>query len=242
MKKKFNPTPFSIALSIVALVLAAYATYGTYDMKKNNLDDDVFKASVYDAIDDYIAEKSGQPTKPVDVSLDDDAMKGDANAPVTIVEFTDYQCPYCGRYSKETLPEIVKNYVDTGKVKYVLRDFPLNFHPNAKPAANAAECVREQGGDDMYFEYHDVLFANQETLDLDSLKKFAADFDIDQEEFASCVDDGKYNTEVDEDFAEGAKYGVQGTPTFFINGTYLSGAQPYANFEAAIEEALAEAE
>jgi len=238
MKKKRN-YPFAIVLSVIALVLAAYATFTTVQLKNDGQDDDMFKASVFDAIDDYIAEKSGQPTGPIEVSLDDDAVKGDKNAPVTIVEFSDYECPFCGRYVIETLSQITKNYIETGKVKYVFRDFPLAFHANAKPAANAAECIREQGGDEMYFEYHDVLFSNQKELSIEKLKEYATDFDIDQSKFASCVDEGKYDSEVAADFTEGGKYGVQGTPAFFINGMQFFGAQPYENFEAAIEAALA---
>jgi len=239
MKKKEKP--LAIVLSVIAIVLAAYATITTVQLKNNGQDDDMFKDSVFEAIDDYIAEKNNQaqkPAEPIEVSLDDDAMKGDENAPVTILEFSDYECPYCGRYVSETLPQIVTNYIETGKVKYVYRDFPLGFHANAKPAANAAECIREQGGDEMYFEYHDVLFANQKELGVEKLKEYAAEFDIDQTQFASCVDEGKYDSEVVADFDEGQKYGVQGTPAFFINGMPMFGAQPYAAFEAAIEEAL----
>jgi protein-disulfide isomerase len=241
MKKKDNPIP--IILSVIALALAAYATFNVVEIKNGGASDvsndsEAFKANVFEVIDDYIAEKSGQPTGPVEVSVDDDAVKGDKNAPVTIVEFSDYECPFCGKYFEETLPQITENYIDTGKVKYVFRDFPLNFHAKAKPAANAAECVREQGGDEMYFEYHDVLFNNQDALDVDSLKKHAADFDIDQTEFASCVDENKYSEEIDKDFADGSKYGVRGTPAFFINGVPVSGAQPYENFKAVIEQAL----
>lgn len=237
MRKKEKP--FAIVLSAIAIVLAAYATFTTVQLKNNGQDDEIFKASVFDAIDDYIAEKSGQPTGPVDVSVDDDAMKGDKNAPVTIVEFSEYECPFCGRYVIETFPQIVKNYIETGKVKYVFRDFPLDFHANAKPAANATECIREQGGDEMYYDYHDVLFNNQKELSIEKLKEYAAEFDIDQTKFDSCVDEGKYDSEVAADVAEGAEYGVRGTPAFFINGILIAGAQPYENFETIIEEALA---
>ncbi|MBU0705897.1 DsbA family protein [Patescibacteria group bacterium] len=238
MKNKNNR--LAIILAVLAIILAAYATYATYNLKKENLGAEVFKANVFEAIDAYVAEKSGQPTGPVDVSIDDDPMKGDKNAAVTIVEFTDYQCPFCGRYANETMPEIVKNYVDTGKVRYVLRDFPLGGHPNAGPAANAAECLREQGGDGMYFEYHDILFSHQEDLSVEKLKEFAAGFDVDQTQFATCVDENKYESEIAKDFADGGKYGVRGTPAFFINGIPLSGAQPFENFKAAIEQALSE--
>lgn len=241
MKKKDKP-PITLVLSVVALLLAAFATFSIIDMKSDNPKDEDFKDNVFKIIDDYIAEKSGQPTEPIEVSVGDDAMKGDKNAPVTIVEFSDYECPFCGRYVTETYPQIVKNYIDTGKVNYVFRDFPLDSHASAKPAANAVECIREQGGDTMYFEYHDVLFSNQEELGVDKLKEYAATFAIDQTQFASCIDEGKYNAEVEADFAEGGSYGVRGTPAFFINGMLIAGAQPYEAFETIIEEALAEVE
>ena len=236
MKKKEKP--FALVIAVIALILAVFSTYSVVDAKKDAYDGEAFKASVFSAIDDYVAEKTGQPTGPVDVSIDDDPMKGDKKAPVTIVEFTDYQCPYCGRYARETMPEIVKNYVDTGKVRYVLRDFPLGNHASAGPAANAAECVREQGGDEMYYDYHDILFENQGELSTEKLKEYAADFDIDQAALATCVDELKFKEEINKDFADGNNYGVRGTPAFFINGELLAGAQPYENFEAAIEAAL----
>lgn len=241
MARKNNQIP--VVLSIIALVLSAYAVFTVTDLKKGGAGGagDDFNERVNEAIDAYVAEKSGQAApsnEPVKVSVDDDPVKGDDKAPVTIIEFSDYECPFCGRFFRDTLPQITEKYIDTGKVKYVFRDFPLSFHPNAKPAANAAECVREQGGDEMYFEYHDVLFTNQTALGVDKLKGYAADFDIDQSEFASCVDEGKFNTEVDADFADGQKAGVRGTPGFFVNGIPISGAQPYAVFESAIEDEL----
>ncbi len=237
MKKKEKP--FAIVLSVIAIVLATFATVTTVQLKNDGQNDDTFKASVFEAIEEYIADKSGQPSGPVEVSLDDDAVKGDINAPVTILEFSDYECPFCGRFFTETYPQIIKEYVDTGKVKYVFRDFPLSIHANAATAANAAECVRKQGGDAMYFEYHDVLFVNQSALDADSLKTYAANFSIDQDQFESCVDNIEFMEEVNNDFAEGGEYGVRGTPAFFVNGILLSGAQPFENFKAVIEEQLA---
>ena len=237
MKKKV--TIFPIVLSVIAIVLGAYATFTTYQLKQGGQNDAAFKADVFKAIDEYVAEKSGRPAGPVDVSIDDDPMKGDKKAPVTIVEFTDYQCPFCARYTLETLPQITKDYIDTGKVRYVLRDFPLGMHPDAASAANAAECIRAQGGDDMYFDYHDVLFANQTELSPEKLKAYAADFNVNQNEFSTCVDNNEYAAEIQKDFSDGSQYGVQGTPAFFINGMPFFGAQPYENFKAAIEEALA---
>lgn len=173
----------------------------------------------------------------VSASVDDDAVLGNANAPVTIIEFSDYQCPYCARFWAETLPQIKENYIDTGKVKLVYRDFPLtSIHPMAQPAAEAAECVRKAAGnDDAYFEYHDKLFENQASLSEANLKSWANQMGYN---IGSCLDSGEFSDEVLADMADGSAAGVTGTPGFVINGIPVSGAQPYSVFEQIIEEAL----
>ncbi|MBU0958323.1 MAG: DsbA family protein [Nanoarchaeota archaeon] len=176
------------------------------------------------------------PTPTAQVEIGDDAVKGESDAPVTIIEFSDYECPFCGRFYTETLPQIRARYIDTGKVKYVFRDFPLSFHPNAQKAAEAAECAGEQG---KYFEMHDKLFDNQQALDVNSLKNYASQIDLDMGEFNSCLDSGKMAEEISKDLRDGQAAGVQGTPAFFINGRLVSGAQPFAAFQQAIEAELA---
>ena len=171
------------------------------------------------------------------VSADNDAFLGDKNAKVTIIEFSDYQCPFCKKFWTEALPGIKKDYIDTGKVKLVYRDFPLSsIHPNAEPAAEAVECVREAGkGDAAYFKMHDKIFENQQSLSVDNLKSWAKQlgYNID-----TCLDSGKFKSEVQKDIADGAAAGVQGTPTFFVNGKALVGAQPYSAFKQAIDSEL----
>ena len=194
----------------------------------------------------------------VSASVDDDAVLGDPNAPVTIIEFSDYQCPFCRKFWTETYPQIKSQYVDSGKVKIVFRDFPLtSIHPAAQPAAEAAECVREKGGDESYFEMHDKIFSEQNILDggdpitgpvrdtaqfgTTELKKWAKDigYDID-----SCLDSGKYKSEVQKDLSDGSRAGVQGTPGFIImksdsgKGTLLAGAYPFSAFQQVIESEL----
>ncbi len=169
-------------------------------------------------------------------SVDGDPFKGSKNAPVTIVEFSDFQCPYCARFAQQTLPLIEQNYIKTGKVKLVFKDFPLGFHANAKKASEAANCAGDQ---EKYWEYHDRIFQNQNALDIASLKKYAKDLGLDSSKFDACIDSGKYSAEIDEDVSEGQKNGVTGTPAFFVNGKSLVGAQPYAVFEQAINQALA---
>ena len=180
------------------------------------------------------------PTGIVDVSADDDPVLGEKDAPVTIIEFSDFQCPFCERFYSQTLEQIKTNYIDTGKVKLIYRDFPLDsIHPMAQKAAEAAECADEQG---KYWEYHDKLFQNQEewvTTGISKLKEYAKGLSLDSSKFDKCLDDGKYADEVKKDFQDGAQAGVQGTPSFFINGKQLSGAQPFAAFQQAIDAELA---
>ncbi len=183
------------------------------------------------------------PTAPepsaVKVSIDDDAILGKEDAPVTIIEFTDYQCPFCGRQFTQTYPQLKKDYIDTGKAKYVIRDFPLNsIHPQAQKAAEAAECAGEQK---KYWEMHDKLFENQQSLDVASLKSYAQQLGLNTADFNSCLDSGKMASEVAKDLSDGQSYGVQGTPATFVNGKLISGAQPYSAFQQVIDAALAAA-
>ncbi len=171
----------------------------------------------------------------VEVSIDDDAILGDENAPVTIVEFSDYQCPFCGRFHQETLPQIKSQYIDTGKVRLVYRDFPLSFHPEATPAAIAANCAGEQG---KYYEFHDKIFENQASLGSVSYKQWATELGLDINKWETCLSDPNQAAEIRADFNDGGSYGVQGTPAFFVNGKLVSGAQPFGVFQQLIEAEL----
>ena len=183
-------------------------------------------------------DAGNNPSAKVDVSAEDDAVLGNKNAPVTIIEFSDYECPFCGRHFTQTYPQLKKDYIDTGKVKIVFRDFPLSFHQNAQKAAEAAECAGEQGGDAVYFRMHDKLFQNQDSLSVDNYKKWAKEIGLDSTKFNSCLDSGKMASEISKDMADGSSYGVQGTPAFFINGKLVSGAQPFSAFKQAIDAEL----
>ncbi len=175
---------------------------------------------------------------------DDDFMKGDESATITLIEFTDYQCPFCSRHVEQTLPEIMKNYVDTGKVKYVVRDFPLSFHGNAHKAAEASECAGEQ---DKFWEMHDKLFQAQgEWSNLGDasakFKEYAKALGL-KSSFDSCLDNGDMVAEVDADLAAGSAAGINGTPGFWIvsddgDSKSVSGAYPYATFQAAFDAML----
>lgn len=171
---------------------------------------------------------------------DDDAVLGKKDAKVTLIEFTDYQCPFCGRHFTQTFGQIKKEYVDTGKVKYIVRDFPLSIHPNAPKAAEATECAHAQG---KFWEMHETIFSKQSLWSsapsaTDLFKQYASDLGLDGAKFATCLDSGKFTAETQKDFADGSASGVTGTPAFFINGKKLSGAQPFAAFKAAIDAEL----
>ena len=174
------------------------------------------------------------------VNLGDSPFIGEDNAPVTIVEFSDFECPFCGKFFAETLPLIKSEYVKTGKVKLVYRHFPLtSIHPLALPAAEAAECVNEQKGDAGFFEYHDKIFDNQALLSNDNLKKWAYELNVDKTKFDECFNTKKYETKILQETSYGSSLGISGTPGFFIgneeNGyTFISGALPFSVFQQAI--------
>lgn len=188
---------------------------------------------------------SSQPKQSTKISADDDPVRGNADAPITIIEFSDFQCPFCARFHIQTLPLLLENYIDAGKAKLVYRDFPIQgIHPNAIPAAAAAECADEQG---KYWEYHDKLFENQnqwnqlETPDAVSIfGQYAKEIELNQEQFDVCLTTGKYIDEIRKDLDDGREYGVSGTPGFFIGNeelgfVELKGAQPFENFQKVLD-------
>jgi len=174
----------------------------------------------------------------IEVSIDDDSILGDPNAPVTIIEFSDYECPFCSRFYVNTLPQLKSEYIDTGKVKLIYRDFPLSFHQNAQKAAEATETARELGGDEAFWKMHDKIFENQQSISEQDLIKYAGEIGLNEDKFKEILNSGKYGDEVQKDFQDGQKAGVQGTPTFFINGKPLVGAQPFEAFKQVIEGEL----
>jgi protein-disulfide isomerase len=196
-----------------------------------------------------LTRSPSEPTQrtPVKISVAGNPSMGKADAPVTLIEFSDYQCPFCRRFFNDTLPALKAEYVDTGKVRYVFRDYPLDrIHPKARKAAEAARCVGEQG---KYWQMHDLLFQNQQALEVENLKEYARRLHVDAAAFDACLDGGKYSAEIQKDFDEGGAAGVRGTPGFFIGktrpdntieGVPMSGAQPVAVFRREIEKLLNE--
>jgi protein-disulfide isomerase len=172
------------------------------------------------------------PRHTIELTKDDPAI-GSASAPVTLVEFSDFQCPFCQRVAP-TLKQVKQTYGD--KVRIVWKDFPLTqIHPQAFKAGEAAHCAGDQG---KFWEYHDRLFANQQLLQPTDLKKHAADLGLDSKAFDSCLDASKYGERVRDGVAEGSRLGVNSTPMIYINGRVLSGAQPYEVFATVIDEEL----
>jgi protein-disulfide isomerase len=169
----------------------------------------------------------------VEVAVDPARLRGEPNAPVTIVEFADFQCPYC-RTVETVLAQLRDKY--QSKVRFAFRDFPLRaIHPQAQAAAEASRCAGEQG---KFWEYHDLLFANQSRLNADTYRDLAGSAGLDGERFAACLASGKYRAQIENDLAAGAASGVSGTPAFIINGTVLTGSQPLSAFEKIIDSQL----
>lgn len=183
------------------------------------------------------------PANPVVIASE--PSKGNATAKVAVVEFSDYQCPFCGRYSKDTLPLLKSEYIDTGKVKYVFRDLPLSFHKQAFKAAEAAHCAGAEG---KFWEMHDTLFQNQTALAPEQLAGHAKALGLNEGAFQQCLDSGKFAADVNKDIADAGAAGITGTPAFLVGVIQpdgrvkvvrkLSGARPYADFKAAIDSVL----
>ena len=182
------------------------------------------------------------------VSLDDDPMIGNPNAPVTVVEFSDFQCPFCSRFHQQTLPLIIENYVETGAVNVVYRDFPIDsIHPNARITHIASECADEQG---KFWPYHDILFERQSEwnkLDSESIVnkvvEYAEMLSLDTSAFSACLSNPAINAEINADKTDGSQYGVSGTPAFFIGNvqtgyTHVNGAKPFEAFVQVINDKL----
>ncbi len=233
----------TLIVAVAALALGGFALFKSY---KVDLGEKEFSAKVEKGINDFIAKKQAEqngapqaPSEPVEVSVGNAAILGDKNAPVTILEFSDFECPFCSRFVLNTMPQIMSDYVNKGKVKLAFRHFPLGFHQNAKPAAIATECAREQGGDEMFFKMHDKIYGDQQNLSVENLKKWAGELGLKTSQFNDCLDTKKYEKQVDADMKDGQSFGVSGTPAFFINGRMISGAQPFAAFKTVIDEELA---
>ncbi|NQV13706.1 MAG: thioredoxin domain-containing protein [Parcubacteria group bacterium] len=211
----------------VAIILAGAIIAGSVIYSGN--------ADLTGSVEEALPEPPAPPepgTEEFEVSIDDDTVKGSKDAKVQIVEFSDYECPYCAR-NAETIEKIAEEYGD--KVAIVFRDFPLDFHADAQKAAEAAECAGEQG---KYWEYHDELFANQDSLEVPDLKGYAKELKLKTAAFDKCLDSDQQKEEVENDMTDGQAVEVTGTPATFINGRKISGAYPFEDFAKIIDEEL----
>ncbi len=191
------------------------------------------------------APQPPQPPKPDKVRIKGggEYVIGKANAPLVLIEYTDYQCPYCGRFEAQTFPDIKKNLIDTGKVRFIQRDLPLEFHQFALKAAQAARCAGEQG---KYWEMKDVLFKNQTKLDAESMTSYAKIIGLNEDKYKTCASSDKYVKEIGDEAKYANSLGINGTPSFvlgkpdgdFVDGLKIVGAQPYAAFEAVANELM----
>lgn len=193
-----------------------------------------------------LAAAAGEPPDVV-VAVTGHPTRGSRDARLTLVEFSDYECPFCGRYFRETLPQIERDYVQTGKIRYVFRNFPLEaIHKEAFKAAQAADCAGEQG---RYWEMHDRLFSHQDALAPENLPDHAREVGLDVASFRRCLDSGRYAAAIRQDLTDGQRAGVRGTPSFFFgvaapDGTTvkalrrITGAVPYAAFKETIDGLL----
>lgn len=227
--RRFGSNPLLVLLVIVLAFFTGFLFFKVQNLEKN---------SAGTAVDQGTTEDSA-PTGPVDVDPGHLPVLGDKNAPVTVIEFADFQCPFCKRWFDTVEPELKKEYIDTGKVKMYYRHYAF-LGDESTWAAEASECANEQG---KFWEYHDYLYENQGgenqgDFSKENLKNFAVQVGVDADQFNSCFDSEKYAQKVKDDLEQGQKAGVQGTPSTFINGIMIDGAQPYANFKTQIDQEL----
>jgi protein-disulfide isomerase len=226
----------SFALGVVITLIATSRVAGANDAENQRLIEQVVAVAL-DARGETVG--SGQqagaldPNARVEVSADDDPAYGPEDASVVMIEFSDFNCPYCGRFSRETLPLLRENY--EGRIRFVYRDYPI-LGDSSLEAAIAAECANDQGA---FWDYHDLLFQNQGDFNQDMFIRLADEQQLDAEQFTTCQNDSATSDEIVGDYAEAQRLGVSGTPTFFINGRRVVGAQPYEAFQSVIDEELA---
>ena len=247
-KSTYNIIIISVIITIG--IAAFFAGSYTTNLNSDQILQEEFKNEIA-KLELKILEKelpTKQPTSPVKISADNDPIIGNPNAPITIIEFSDFQCPFCARFHIQTLPAIMNEYINDGKVKLVFRDFPIqSIHPNAVPASIAAECANEQG---KFKEMHDILFEKQNEWSKKNtdnviilFNQYALKLGLEEGKFNSCLKNGKYIEEIQKDLDDGRTYGITGTPGFFIGNdeigfVELKGAQPFESFKKVIDSQL----
>ncbi|MBI3956793.1 MAG: DsbA family protein [Candidatus Kerfeldbacteria bacterium] len=223
------------AMSLIGFVLTVTVLFNDGGRTAVAIDDSGTVAGATAPQPTAPAEPEGNPDalRPVD---DNDHVLGPKNAKVTVIEFSDFQCPFCQRVHP-TLQQVMKEY--EGKVRWVYRHFPLeSIHPQARPSANAAECIADLGGNDAFWAFADDAYANQSSLGDDYFLTVAKKAGLNEKKFQDCYTAKKFDALVQKDISEGEAAGVQGTPATFVNGKLISGALPYESFKTAIDQAL----
>ncbi len=248
--KKSTFNGLIIGLVLVVGIAAFFAGSYTSNLNSNQISEEDLQDAIAKLELKVLQNQlpTSQPKLPMKISADNDPIIGNPDAPITIIEFTDFQCPFCARFHTQTLPLILEEYIEQGKVKLVFRDFPIqSIHPNAVPASVASECANDQG---KFKEMHDMLFDNQnewnrqETANALSLfSQYATEIQLEQEIFDSCLTSGEHIEEISKDLQDGQEYGVTGTPGFFIGNDQigfveLKGAQPFDVFKRVIDAQL----
>ena len=216
-----NPNQSSVAVKSTAAVNPETTAQANSETKKN--------------AQTPAADPTQQKIKRYDVPVDDDPSDGPATAPITIIEFSDFECPFCTKWHEEVWSKLKEAY--PGKVRLVYRDFPLfGMHENAGPAAEAANCSGDQG---KYWEYHDKLFTGGKALSSATFENYAKELKLELAKFLECTSSRKYKDEVQADYDYAVQLGVRSTPTFFVNGIPVVGAQPFEVFSQVVEKELA---
>lgn len=232
----FNYVIIAVVFFILGAVVSALGTNALFNANSREnqalIQDAVSAAAAAQGSADT-ASNEPDPNKVYDVSVDDNPFRGAEDAQVVMIEFSDFNCGFCGRFAKETLNPLMEAYGD--RVKFVYRDFPI-LAQSSLTAALAAQCAYEQGN---FWDYHNTLFDGQGQFSREFFIQQAADLGLDETAFTKCFDDQKYMDEIRNDAVTAQELGLRGTPAFFINGKYISGAQPYQVFADAIEAALA---
>jgi len=245
-KSKQDKNALSFAIIVAALLISSSVFYLGYSIKKGKVAD--VNTVTPNANVNAPKQQVKEPETVNKVSMDDDPIYGNKDAKVAIVEFSDFECPFCARHSVKTNPQIEKDYVDTGKVKIVYRDTP--FHGSgAVKKANAANCVNEIVGGDSYFKMKNAIYealnVEQKVMDAADLRAEAISLGANMEEYDKCVAENRYLDEINKDLADSRSYNINGTPTFVIGkvvdgnmveGEVVNGAQPYAVFKAVIDK------
>ncbi len=236
MAQKNQAIWVGLSFLVLGLIIGVFISSGSFTNEAGEEEPEkLSKAELEKQVLDYMEE-----VEPIAVNIDDDPIFGDVNAPVTIIEFSNFQCHYCLEFHTNVFPRIKENYIDEGLVKFVYRDYPPTSYPQGRITAEAAECVDELSDDATYFAMHDSIFGNianwSQQSDADQvLAGLAEELGVD---IKSCLSNGLTKEEVENDYLAGRGYGVGGTPTFYINGKPIVGAHDYEVFETALNYEL----